>query len=353
MRGSAGRISVLTAQLADPLKRKTEVMGECAIEHSDDEMDWPEYQTIQRSSWEQKILVPVSHDGKKHTRAEFQSKLRDRLERCFWLHDWIKIHQSHALIDRDTKTGSKAANGTVDFIQKYSHQRDTDTTCEKKIQTTICALWLEHSPRILDVTKRKHAMKRWTLAQDSFSAEEVVPIYDVNRVVECDVHLALSPEKEQDQAIYGEAFSRIAKEYQSGLLPSLDEIYMQSDRCASQFCGARNFAFVARFHEIVPGVTMQHDFTAAKHGKGKSDGAGAHLKSDCDRAEVKGENDDGESLMMLDAAAMYRVERKRVSLGTSYSDYTADENARTPPAVINTDGSLPESTVARRKLHLL
>ena len=63
-------------------KRKTEVMGECAIEHSDDEMDWPEYQTIQRSSWEQKILVPVSHDGKKHTRAEFQSKLRDRLEGC-------------------------------------------------------------------------------------------------------------------------------------------------------------------------------------------------------------------------------------------------------------------------------
>jgi hypothetical protein len=98
-------------------------------------------------------------------------------------------------------------------------------------------------------------------------------------VVEYDVHLALSPDKEQDQAIYGEAFPRIAKEYQSGLLlPSLDEIYMQSDRYASQFCDAGNFALVARFHEIVPGVTMQHDFTAAKHGKGESDGAGAHLK---------------------------------------------------------------------------
>jgi hypothetical protein len=63
---------------------------------------------------------------------------------------------------------------------------------------------------------------------------------------------------------------------------------------------------------------MQHDFTAAKHGKGKSDGAGAHLKSDCDRAEVKGENDGGESLGMLDAAAVCRVERKRISLDTSY-----------------------------------
>jgi hypothetical protein len=82
-------------------------------------------------------------------------------------------------------------------------------------------------------------------------------------VVGCDVHLALSSEKEQDQAIYGEAFLRIAKEYQSGLLPSLDEIYMQSDRAVLLSSAAPGtLAFVARFHKIFPGVAVQRDFTA-------------------------------------------------------------------------------------------
>jgi hypothetical protein len=96
---------------------------------------------------------------------------------------------------------------------------------------------------------------------------------------------------------------------------------------------------------------MQHDTTAPKHGKGKGDGIGSHLKSDADRAELKEIDEQGRSLMVLDAASMYEVERRRISVGVMYPDYTPAENAAIPAANSN-DGSQEESAITRRKLYL-
>jgi hypothetical protein len=79
----------------------------------------------------------------------------------------------------------------------------------------------------------------------------------------------------------------LGNDYKAGLLPSMNELYVQSDRCAYQFWGPRNFAFIAGYHEHDEGVTMQHDSTASKHGKHKSDGDGSHVKTDADRAELQ------------------------------------------------------------------
>ena len=49
--------------------------------------------------------------------------LRQRLN-VYLLHNWTDVHQSHALIDRDSKAPLTAGCGTADFIQKYSHSRE-------------------------------------------------------------------------------------------------------------------------------------------------------------------------------------------------------------------------------------
>jgi hypothetical protein len=328
--------------------RASDLLLSCEIENSEDPFSWPEYQNIQRSGWEQKILVPVTHDGSKHTRKEFMERLVNRGEKNK-IHDWTVVHQANAHVDRDAKVeGQGVLLTTADFIQKYTHQRNTDTTCERKIQTTILAIYAEHSPRQVEVAQKK---RRWKMVGGEFAVDPV-PIYNVNRLLDQDAHLILTPEKEQDQAMYGKAMTDITLAYKNGLLPDLNEVFVQSDRCAYQFWASRNFAYIARFHEEVEGVTMQHDTTAPKHGKGKADGVGAHVKVDADKAEMQEEDAEGNCTMMLDAAAMYEVERNRISIGVMYPDWNAEQNSEIPPANIN-DGTLAENAITRRKMYLL
>jgi hypothetical protein len=54
----------------------------------------------------------------------------------------------------------------------------------------------------------------------------------------------------------------------------------------------------------------------------------------------KGSGDEGESLMMFDAASCH-AERRRISPGCEYYDC--------PPVVLIGDGALPPNTAARRR----
>jgi hypothetical protein len=64
--------------------------------------------------------------------------------------------------------------------------------------------------------------------------------------------------------MYGKAITDLAWDYKRrGLVPDINELCMQSDRCGYQFWGKRNFALIAGFHEEVEGVTTQHDSTAS------------------------------------------------------------------------------------------
>ena len=106
-------------------------------------------------------------------------------------------------------------------------------------------------------------------------------------------HFYISDDKSHDNQFVQHCFSL----HQDFLIqqgsPFLAEHIVFSDGCATQFKCAKNLYFMARYpsltcsNDLPSGCTMQWNWFGSGHGKGRWDGAGAHVKQALRAEQVK------------------------------------------------------------------